>query len=221
MKYPVEYPEITEKRFNSLFFIDLESTGFDYWRNEILTLYVIVADYHSLKIREEKLFKFQIENAKNWGREAERVHGISLSQALYFPPKKEASEELLSLLEKYSFNGPQVLVCHAFDKFRKGDLFDSSMLTWHMEKLGLRFRYQRSVSHHQSTATYFLEAKAKGYYTPALFNNQDEEKGVSLSVLCKAFKIPLKHHDPKSDAHACYQLYKIARSFGSGKEINV
>lgn len=221
MKYPADYPEILSDKFKTLFFVDIETTGTDYWRNEILTWSMSAVDYYSLEQIDEIELTFKPHNLKFWSRDSEKIHKIPLSKALYFEDKMTSSLKALEFIEKYSFNSPQVLVCHAFDKYRNGDLFDANMIKWHMEKLGLRFRYQKSIRFTQSTATFFLEAKKQGYHvSDKLFSQEDEEKGVALKVLCKKYGIALDHHNAKSDRQACYELYKIARAFGE-KDKNI
>ena len=220
MIYPAEYPEILSKNFKTLFFVDLETTGFDYWRNEILTWSMSAVDYSSLEVLDEIELNFKPHNLNHWGHEAEKIHKITVSQALYFEDKLPSTTKALEFIEKHS-QGAQILVCHAFDRYRNGNLFDANMIRWHMEKMGMRHRYYRSIRFHESTSTYFLEAKKKGYYTPeSILSMESEEKSVSLKTLCNRYKIPLNHHDAKSDREACYQLYKIARSFGE-KDKNI
>lgn len=204
MIYPSSdlYPEILSKNFTTYFFVDLETTGFDSWRNEILTLSIGALDYHSLEEIDSLELNFKPKNLSFWGKGAEEKHGISISEALYFEDKVSSTNKLINFLEKHSKKGPQILVCHAFDMFSRNNFFDVSMLRVHMVKLNLETRFNRAIRFFESTDSYFREASRNGYVkTP----------DYKLPTLCQIYNIKLNHHEAKSDRVACQELYKIAR----------
>lgn len=200
MKYPEEYSETTEKNFNKIFFVDLETTGLDAMRNEILTASISVCDYHTLDQIEEIELTFKPQNLKFWSQEAEAVHGISLQKALTFQDKIHSTNELIRFFKRNSSPFPQPLVSHALNL--KGYFFDQNFLLQHFmrssQELFFEFRKMAGVS--QSTINY---AKAIGGFP-----------NYKLSTLCAHFGIPLDHHNAKSDREACQKLYSIFRSGG-------
>ena len=103
-----------------IFFVDCETTGTDYWRNEILTKSLVVTDY-DLKILEIETFKFRPE-FDTWDRESERIHGITYNEASTFGDKRSAYTDMLEFIE--SFGSNHMYVCHAFPMFGKLDYFD-------------------------------------------------------------------------------------------------
>lgn len=226
VKYPADYSPLFEEKFSTLIVVDLETTGLDPWRNEILTWSMSALDYKTLKRKSSIELTFKPKNLGYWSMEAEEVHKISFPQALYFDEKQVSTERALAFIEDYCTGSPQILVCHAFDKYRTTNLFDSTMILTHLEKMGLRHRFYKSIRFFESTETYFREARLRGYYrrgTTDLFNyvegeEVEEGKDFKLKTLCSHYKIKLDHHQAKSDREACEQLYRIARGLGETNE---
>lgn len=230
MRYPSSelYPEILSKNFHTIVTVDLETTGFDYWRNEILTWSMSALDYFSLERKASIELTFKPQNLQFWGAGAEAVHGISVSRALYFDPKKKSTDRALEFISDHCKGSPQILLCHAFDKYKKGDLYDVNMIMAHMDKMSKKSEISRNLKFFQSTETYFREARKLGYYQKGvdMFSlaegrGYDEEgEDFKLSTLCKYYKIPLDHHDAKSDREGCEELYRIARRLGGNEKEN-
>lgn len=196
MKYPTDYVEMIEKGFKKIFFVDLETTGLDFFRNEILTASVSVCDYETLAEIDAIELKFKPENLQFWSPEAEKVHGIKLQQALDFPENKLSSAELMSFLHLHKCDWVQPLVSHSLN-FR-GGYFDQFFLSAHFMKQEKEFELRRICGISQSTIDYAKQClKLENY---------------KLSTLASYYKIELNHHDAKSDREACQKLYKIFRS---------
>lgn len=197
MKYPYEYAEIISKQFEILFFVDLETTGLDAMRNEILTASLSVVDYNTLEEIDSIDLKFRPEVLQHWSKEAEAIHGISLPMALSFPEKAESTRKLLEFLSKHRKDGVQPMVCHALNF--KGGYFDTNYLAQHFfrTKDDLLYFFRRVCGITESTIDY---AKALGGF-----------ENYKLGTLCKHYSISLDHHDARSDRMACQALYKIFR----------
>ncbi len=240
MRYPEEIPSIFLEKLDTIITIDLETTGFDSWRCEILTLSLSAMDYSTLQRKDSIELTFRPKNLKYWNyidpsriragkipKTAEEIHGISLSQALYFDGKESSTFKALDFINDYCRGIPQILLCHALDMYRSGNLYDVAMLMAHFEKFGLREKLYSNLRFFQSTETYFRAARARGYYRQrsdlfstknGLLEDDQEGEDFKLPTLCAHYKIPLIHHQVKSDREACEELYRIARSLGTNEE---
>lgn len=229
MRYPNSelYSPVMTKNFHTIIAVDLETTGLDAWRNEILTWSMSALDYRTLERKDSIELTFRPKNLNFWGAGAEAVHGISISQALYFDDKEVSTNRAIEFISDHCKGVPQTLICHAFDKYKTLNIFDVTMIMGHMEKMGKRAEFYRHLRFFESTETYFREARRRGYYRSGgdlfTFSENDEHnegKDFKLDTLCKHYRIPLKHHDARSDREACEQLYRIARSLGDDEERN-
>lgn len=197
MKYPVEYAPIVEDKFEVCFFVDLETTGLDPMRNEILTVSLSVCDYKTLEQIEEIELEFKPVNLKYWSEEAEKVHGIKLQKALSFQDKRHSTNEMMRFFKRHQKEGVQPIVSHALNYM--GAYFDQNFLMQHFFRTADEqlYQYRRICGISQSTIDF---AKALGGF-----------ENYKLSTLCKFYNIPLNHHNSKSDREACQKLYKIFR----------
>lgn len=238
MRYPASYPKILSDHFQTIFVTDLETTGFDPWRCEILTMSLSALDYLTLERKGSVELTFKPKNLQYWDyiapskkppkkpkKKASEVHGISLSQALYFDDKKKSTGLMMEFFWAFAGDYPQILVCHAFDMYRSGNFLDVAFIMAHLEKMGRRWEFLKYVRFFESTETYFRAARAAGYYRSGfdLFSqptSEEDQEGedFKLDTLCRHYKIPLEHHNSKSDREACEELYRKARSLGTNEE---
>jgi DNA polymerase III epsilon subunit-like protein len=225
MRYPESYPEIMSRLFKVLIVVDVETTGFDAWRNEIITWSMSAVDYFTLERLGSIELTFQPKNLQYWGKGAEDVHGISVSQALYFEDRKISTNRAIEFIEDYCKGKPNIMVCHAFDKYKTCNLFDINMIKTQFILEGKRDRFYRNCRYYQSTETYFRAARSRGYYRAGggdLFsqvNEGEEGSDFKLKTLCKHYKIKLdKHHTAQDDREACEELYRIARGLGTNED---
>jgi len=175
------------------FVCDLETSGLDYFRNEILSLSCSYVNGEKELGSIELTFR---PESKFWDDGAEKIHGISKFAAARFDDRKKSSKKFLDFIQSFP-RAP--LVCHAL---RMRGLFDAIFLEAHYELMDQRFELYKSFSRYDSTLMMMKELHKQGAFQLEKF---------SLDYLCRHFDISLVHHDSKSDRQACQQLYWIAQ----------
>lgn len=245
MRYPGSemYPKCLVEKFHTMIFFDLETTGLDAWRCEILTASVSAVDFYTLRRKASIELTFRPQNLAFWDyiapgkrrkplKKASEIHGISLSQALYFDGKEQSTTKMMDFIGDHCHGSPQIMVCHAFDNYGNVALMDVAFLMAHLvkmdERIGSRMRehlYQ-NIRFFESTETYFREARRRGYYRVGgsdLLSYHDPEdpegEDFKLPTICKYYKIPMKkHHNAQYDRECCEALYATARGLGTNDE---
>lgn len=196
-----------EDGFEVAFFCDLETTGTDTIRNEILTASLSVCDYRTLEEIDSIELKFRPRFPAFWEKEAEeKAHKIPLGLALTFPDNRVSTIEMYDFLKRHMKTTTQPMICHAL-KF--AGYFDTAFLESHFYGYGAMFLYRRICGIHQSTITYAKEWSKESGVNP--IDPVTGEKSFSLDALCAHFGIPLDHHNATSDRKACQALYKLFR----------
>lgn len=179
------------------FVIDIETTGLDYWRNEILTLSISAVKIDGHEEMDSELFTFRPTRPSFFSEESEAIHGISLSTALNFPRQHLEWERFFKFLKAYA-STPQLMVCHSkwFGKY-----FDSAFLDCQLFLVDKLWEKRKYIHKPVSTIT----------MAQSLNVNSESYK---LNHLCHYYGIELKHHDAVSDRKACQELFKIFHSKG-------
>lgn len=172
---------------------DIESTGLDFWRNEILTISASIMD--GLKVVDEFEGKFRPIDFQTWSSEAEQVHKISVPDAMAFNDQKEETirfGKFISQVKKQSD-----FVCHAINY--RGSYFDTGFLQAHFTKHGLLYNYRKYFKSTLSTIDLMRKYSGELGYP---------DKSYKLDRVCSFLGIPLDHHNAQSDRKACEQIYK-------------
>lgn len=189
----MNYPKIYDREPELIFFCDLETTGFDYWRNEILTISIESRKYNTLDYVDRFSIDFKPHNLEYYG--GVDVHGISLSRALNFRPKLQSTNDLFDwLISHQSFHN--VFCCHAL--YRYNTYFDWAFLLAHAAKVNREFQLRKLFNKLESTIDFYKALQDSGKISVDNFK---------LNHLCDRFGIQLQHHDADSDMEACRDLY--------------
>lgn len=173
--------------------VDLETTGTDSLRNEIISLSISASnrsgeiDSLELKMRPENDF---------WDKDAESVHGISRFEAGRFMPQSEGAAKLKEFLDKYPNS---VIVCHAAYVFNS--YFDFNFLNQFLNKY---------VDHNYLYSKTLIQTSTVTWFRWLSKNDIEHNESFGLRELCKKYKIDLNHHEAKSDRSATQQLFVIA-----------
>jgi DNA polymerase III epsilon subunit-like protein len=108
---------------------DIETTGLDPWRNEIIHFTTIMADE---TLTEVGRFTSGLQPMYDWGHEAERIHKISESTARSFAHPADVLAAYLNWLDSFHAPGGHHFVCHALAMGDSRALFDRQFLfSWH------------------------------------------------------------------------------------------
>lgn len=93
--------------------IDIETTGRDNWRNEILQLACIIADKEFNEVARYNEY-MRPNNWGTWDVQAEAVHGISIRKARHFKSQDKCISDFYSFIHEHGGRDiPFVFVNHA------------------------------------------------------------------------------------------------------------
>lgn len=171
--------------------VDIETTGLDYWRSEVITLSI---GLYSNELIAEKEFNFKPVRTKFWSTESEKIHGISLEQSLTFKDGNESWMEFFEFCEEY-IKKPIPFVCHA--KWF-GHYFDRAFIECQLFLTGTHWFLRKYFSETISTMTMCQTLRSSGVY---------QFEKLSLDYLADYFKFDLDHHNAKSDRQVCAKIY--------------
>ena len=169
-------------------FIDVETTGFDSIRNQVLTLACYVTD-GNYNILGEHYGEFRPEGKKEivWSEGAEQVHGISYEQAITFPTVAESSASFIGFISQFP---SLIFVAHNM-------AYDRRMIKGTISRVdGLHFDLYTRFREHQDTQKLL---KRSGLVSG---------KSLSLGPVCKELGIEHDHHSAKSDAFVLIEIHK-------------
>lgn len=179
------------------FLVDVETSGLEPFRHEILTMYCIVTD-KELRVQDEREFKFRVNELHAWNEESALVHGISIVDAQLFPDRRESFNNLVKFLE--SFGESFQFICHAKPFRSRIDLFDYRHIHAMFWQNDERETFERLFPERLVYSTILSSRKE------ALARWGVEKQ--SLDVWAKKLGIELDHHDAKSDTKALLEVYK-------------
>lgn len=214
------------------FYVDLETTGTDPIRNDVIEICCLVTEKNKFEIIDKfhSYVKPRSFNSYVWTKAAQDVHGISIEKAESFPSLKEVGREFLIFCDKYrdkKDHCPQLFVCHAnrhsfYDK-KTGEsswgMFDYNFLEWFFRKIGDRWYYAflKVFSQDYCLSTVWL-AKELGFGNEHLIidgipqytkTGRPKKEGNGLAVWAKRIGFHLKHHDAQSDTECCLRVHEF------------
>lgn len=188
---------------NKIFYFDVETTGLDPKRNDIIQLAYIVEI--NGEIKEEGEFRLQPMNYATIEKGALEVNKITIEQLKTYPQPQAVHGQIVNLLDKY------------VDKYNKKDKF---LPAGYNVKFDMdMFRTFFFKNNHKYFGSYF------GYHMldPVPFLMFLEYKGLiklesyKLVDVCKYFGIELDAHNALSDIKATRKL--IHKLMGYLKEV--
>ena len=184
-----------------LFFFDVETTGFDPIRNDLISLCVIVTD-KELKPVATFSDTCRPQMNKFISDDACKIHGFSREMMAKFQPRKQFLKKLLWFLN--DFRTPDQLETLVFHALRN---FDWNFLEWCFKKEELQYSLYKMFDGNKLISTITM-ARGAGY----------SHNG--LKIWADRLCFDLKHHDADSDTECCLGVYKYLQGEMNGKITN-
>ena len=174
-------------------YCDVETTGFDPIRNDVVSVALIVTDRNLNKI-SEFYETARPEFNKFYDAGAEAVHGITKKEMQTFQSQERLCKSILKFLSPYKDNDnfPQLFVSHCLKSF------DYRFLEWCFRKQNLQYSMWKIIRDDFQRST-ILEGRRKGF------------KGNRLDEWAKRIGFNLHHHHALSDTACCLAVDKYLK----------
>lgn len=184
-------------------FIDVETTGFDCWKNCVISLAWIITDD-----KNETVAEFYEECApdskKGWNVEAEKIHGFTYEEQI----KKQSNLDMVNNLFTFldTNNVRTNLWYHANASFDYKFLF--GLITKAADNRIFDLWKYVLPNENVNTIKLFnqhLNRNEKGKLKP-----KKDRTSVALDKLCKYYGVGLEHHNALSDTRGLVSCVKAA-----------
>lgn len=198
-------------------YIDLEFTGFDPIKNEVIELGAVVCERGKFDILDSfvKRMKPAIMSDNMWDEGAEKVHGISREVLLGEADQRDVLIEFLRFLVPFrnQDNKPQLFVSHA--NRMKTSTIDYRFLEWAYRKNDLEYSFWKVFKEDYVLSTISMALDC-GYGKKQLFDDNGNPvytktgrpklEGNGLAIWSKRAEFELEHHTAISDAIGCMKV---------------
>lgn len=194
--------------------MDYETTSLDPVAGDIISGHMILTD-RFVCVKDSLDFRAR-PDASGWQESAAEVHGFTLKECLKFPRPEEVAKEIYTWLHPY--RQKITMVYHGmsrsfFDKEKQQwswGAFDPKFLYFLFYKIDKFYRYYEIFDKYKTPiSTVDMAKKVLKAPVRAKFNmDKHDVADFRLDTLCKHFDIPLQHHNARSDAEACMQIFK-------------
>lgn len=171
--------------------IDVETTGFDPYRNDIISLAALLVD-EKLRLVDEFYQTVQADTENQWySEDAEKVHGFTKTHINSFQPVKEFQRRFLQFLGPYK---NMQMIYHARASF------DWKFLLAHFVKTDNHYQLYKHVTGSNNLSTISVARRHK--VSLGLTS-------LSLDNLCRHIGFDLDHHNALSDAYGCFHVLRF------------
>ena len=198
---------MTEKMMNHrsdyLFFMDVETTGFDPIRNDLITCCVIVTN-QDLEPVGSFYEKVKPDFNEYYSESAEKIHGFTKKEMETWQSRRSFLIKLLHFLNQFrTAYQRETMIFHALRNF------DFNFLQWAFKKEDLIYSLYKMFIPNETVSTIHM-AREAGY---------TDNK---LDTWAKRLKFDLQHHNAKSDTQCCIEVFGFLQNeiFENGKTTN-
>lgn len=177
-----------------IFWFDVETTGLDPKKHDIVKLAYLVDIDHELK--ESGCFCFRPKNVPAIMPQAMEVNKLTVDQVMKFPPSEEGYEKIIKRLDHY------------VDKYDKHDKLIIGGYNVHFD---INFFRSFFLSHGNSYFGSYFFAPPLDVYSLVSLNLRKglRLENYRLETVCRYFGIDLIAHEPESDICGTRKLFKI------------
>lgn len=168
-------------------FLDIEATGLDPLRNNVLTLAAYITD-DSYQLMDELFLQVRPDGSRkvSWSEEAEKAHGITWDEAMTYPDSKEQAGVFGAFLSKHE---GAIIVAHNAP-------YDRRMIKGWLFKSNDNYHDHYKMRTWDDTMRMLKKTKLiKG-------------KSYSLGPVCQELDIEHNHHDARSDAFVLIEIHR-------------
>lgn len=217
------------------FYVDVETTGGDPIRNDLLEICCLVTEKNKFEIIDKfhSYVRPRQINQFTWSEHAEAVHGISKDRARSFPETRQVAYNFLMFCDKYRDkrnNSPQLFVCHALRQSflnaktneKVWGLFDFRFMEWFFRKEteseSWYYAFSKVFNDSYCLSTIWL-AQQLGYGKDQLKDEngnliytksgRTKFEGNGLAVWAKRINFDLSHHSAESDTECCLRVHEF------------
>lgn len=172
-------------------YLDVESTGLNYWTNSVISLAWIITDDANDVVDKIYLECAPDKGSKVWTKEAEEVHKISESQARLFKPALIACHDLLKFFEKNK-------IVNGVIRYHANANFDTRMLF---------AMFMKEMQHNYYDIYKFISPN-EHQNTIKLIKERIKLPSYSLDEIAKFLGINFNHHNALSDTECLVNICK-------------
>lgn len=185
-------------------FIDIETTGLTPWKYSPIAMAFIVCD-EDLHVREEIVaYSRPMHDREMWNEDAAKIHGIDIDEAYRYPTSDIVSKEIYAKIMSHGkYNN---FICHAQPVKGAYSTFDYKHLFAWFWANDMRAEFYQMFGPAESTQSMQRKITLEKYGI----------ESQRLDVWAKKLNLDLDHHNAKSDALACREIYKFQKEFKEG-----
>lgn len=174
--------------FHFKIFLDVETTGFDPIRNDVISLGAVITD-GSLSVVDEFYTTIKPNINKFISDDALAVSGFTRDQLIEHKPQRDACIDFMWFLKPFLSEEPQSMVSHT------NNGFDWRFVDWLFRKQDLNYNLYKILRHDYQESTIKI-ARDLGHS-----NNK-------LNDWAKKLNLNFNHHNALDDARMCMEVYK-------------
>lgn len=172
-------------------YIDVETTGFCHWRNDVVSIAIVVTDL-DFHVKDEFYETARPSFGRFYTEKSEEIHGFSKSEMMTFQEPRKLCINILKFLLPYKDenNVPNIFVQHALRQF------DWLFVETLFRKNELEFSWWKVAAQDRQEST-ILKGRKAGY------------KKNKLNQWADRLGLELNHHDALDDAKMCLEIDKF------------